>query len=206
MHYLAGLLIAVSVLLSGTQAFAYDNKDGLAAVSYYDDPQQNVYYVDSICTLNSDKIISAYKYENMDNTKITTAFGDIKIASLEKFIIDNKTAHRLEFELLNNNFVLSGAFIVKSKNNNKIIGSNSNIRTMYFNSDTNKITFENKTYNKKDLVITTINGTTITVDEHDEEGCAGYKIALQQGKYACTTIMNGPDTAIWFQFGLAGRK
>ena len=209
MHYLAGLLIAVSVLLSGPQAFAYDSKNGLAAVSFYDDPQQKVYYTDYINSPNSMKLISsAAGTASMDNTKITTVFGDIKIASRDKFIIDNKTTHRLEFEELADGFNISGAFIVRNKSNNKELGSNSNVRVLHFNSDTNKVTFENKTYNKKNLILTTMNGAAISVDKYTDgpdSDWDGYRITLRQDKYEFTTTINMPD-GISCQFGLAGRK
>ena len=208
MHYLAGLLIAVSVLLSGTQAFAYDNKNGHAALSFYDDPQQKVYYIDSINSPNSMKLLSsAAGNASMDNTKIATVFGDIKIASREKFIIDNKTTHRLEFEELADGFNISGAFIVRNKSNNKELGSNSNVRVLHFNSDTNKVTFENKTYNKRSLIITTMNGAIISVDKYTDGVDSvfdGYRITLRQDKYEFTTTMS--IEGIWCQFGLAGRK
>ena len=179
MRYLAMLFIASFLLFNGQQAFAYDNKDGEAVITFYGDTQGRKYYSSEFgCTdverglifyitypeLNNGRIIN-----DMDSVKISIPFGDIKIASKHKVILNNETSDRLAFTLgLNgedneNEICLHGSFIITDK----ITGSTkkySNALLCYSFND-NSIELNNdKKYQKGDIVITTTNGTMISLD------------------------------------------
>ncbi len=213
MRYLTGLLIAVFVVLSGTLAFAYNNKDGKAEVTYYYDGKKDklyshefrfdkdrgnelffVYYV-------FDKRIGEETTKGMflslEDAKITTAFGDIKIVSKHKIVFDNDTPNKLKFEGVYNsnnvvnkklngkNYVqISGKFLLKDKKTNTYIQKESmQSIIIIFGSDT--IEYGSSTYNKKDIILSTMNGATISVEDDD--------IFLLKGKYKFKFNLNPVD-------------
>ncbi len=219
MRYLTGLLIAVFVVLSGTLAFAYNNKYGLAEVTFYYDGKKDKLYSDTFGFNDSfgkdNPIFVTYRVfdkrigeetikgtflsheKSQGNAKITTAFGDIKIASKHKIIFDNDTPNRLEFEGVYNsnnavnkklngkNYVkISGKFLLKDKKTNTYIQKESMQRIIIiFGSDT--IEYGSSTYNKKDIILSTMNGATISVEDDD--------IFLLKGKYKFKFNLNPVD-------------
>ena len=109
MRYLAMLFIASFMLFGGQQAFAYDNKDGEAVITFYGDTQGKKYYSSEFgCTGVERGLIFYVTYpevtngrilNDMDSVKISIPLGDIKIASKHKLILNNETPDRLAFTL-----------------------------------------------------------------------------------------------------------
>ena len=217
MNYLAGLLVAVSILLSGTQAFAYDTKDGKAVVTFYDDEIKDKLYSAEFGYVNPydnesnlDDPTVYFRYEtgeyiksvmsDADGAKISTGVGDIKISSIHKLILDNETPNRIEFhgvyncksrankKLLGKSFVsISGHLTIKDKKTNTKLPTNygsyiPSHELLFIVFGTNTIDYCGKSYNRKDIVISTMNGVIISV-ENDA-------IFLQKGKYKFKFYLN----------------
>lgn len=224
MHYLAGLLIAASVLLGGTQAFAFDTKDGAAVVTLYNDPQKTIHYINLIDCTRSERILGFHTkgsqdsvFTTMDNVKIRTFFGELKVASRNILIINNETVNRLEFSIGEGNMhqgfyneghlILNGSFIVKDLRTGNTLGKNSNIRVLNFDQDCT-IYFDNKKYSKNDVVVALADGTPINVERDKELDC--YKITIQQGQNVFAAYIDFEEDdwgkAIKCSFGLAGQN
>lgn len=214
MRYLLGLIAAAFILFSGTMAFSSGNKDGAAVVTFFDDPRQVKYYINDINSSNGSRSINCGVADTtMDNVKINSVFGDIKIASHYTLILNNKTTDRLVFDILWNNnnkcdLIIKGAFILKDKKSNKIIGDKSNVRTLRFSLNDNKVKFENSTYNRKDLAINTMDGATVSIDGYYKQPNPGGEIctiAIHKGKYECKTVFYD-GAGLNLHFGLTGQS
>lgn len=211
MKYLSGLLVAVFVILSGTLSFAADKKDGAAVVTLYDDPQKTEYCTNDIYATNGYRTINCGGVETtMDNAKISSVFGDITIADTDRLILNNETPNRLTFFIRfrpateEGTLVISGAFILKNKKSNKIIGDNSNIRYLYFNNDgTVELSNDNNKYKINNLIITTMDGSAVSIANNKNTPL--YTIAIRKGQYELKTNI-GLEEKIRCHFGLAGHK
>ncbi len=182
MRYLAMLFITSFVLFSGQQAVAYDNKDGEAVITFFSDAQGKKYYSYEFgCTGVERGLIFYITYpdvtngrilNDMDSAKISTLFGDIKIASKHKLILNNETPDRLAFTLglfgedNEKEIYLHGAFIIKDKNN-KIIGKYHN-KLLCYSFDKNTLEIcgeETKIYNPMEVILTTTDGAVISIND-----------------------------------------
>ena len=211
MRNLAGLFVSVFILLSGIPVFAADGKDGAAVVTLYNDPQQTKYYVNDIYSTDRNRGVHCGVDTNMDNVKISSVFGDITLAGTYSIILNNETLNRLSFELLGGKnegvLLLRSAFILKNKKNNKRLNKKTNNNYLAFNGNKvelvefkgNSVQSNSHTYNRKDVIITTMDGTPVSID-----GNFDYKITLQKENYKFTA--NISYESLRCHFGLAGQK
>ncbi len=179
MRYLAALFITSFMIFSGQNAFAYDNKDGNAVITFYGDTQGKKYYSSEFgCTgverglvfyINYPDVTNGRIINDMDSVKISIPFGDIKIASKHKVILNNESPERISFTLGlfgeddGDGIGIDGSFIIIDKING-LAKKYSNALLYYsFNDNSLKVNSDKK-YKKGDIVITTINGTIISID------------------------------------------
>ncbi len=191
MRYIAMLFITAFMLFGGQQAFAYDNKDGEAVITFYGDTQGKKYYSGEFgCTDVERGLIFYITYpdvtnerilNDMDSAKISIPLGDIKIASKHKLILNNETPDRLAFTLglygedNAKEICVHGSFIIIDKTN----GSNKKYSNALLCYSFNDISIEinnDKKYQKGDIVITTTNETIISLDD---KGVILYKDGYQ---------------------------
>ncbi len=190
MRYLAMLFITAFMLFSGQQAFAYSYKDG-AVITFYGDTQGKKYYSGEFgCTgverglvfyIDYPDVANGRILNDMDSVKISIPLGDIKIASKHKLILDNETPDRLAFTLgLNGEdnekeICLHGSFIIIDKINDSNKKYSNSLLSYSFNDNSIEINNDKK-YQKGDIVITTTNGTFISLDA---SGVILYKAGCQ---------------------------
>ena len=179
MRYLAMLFIASFMLFGGQQAFAYDNKDGEAVITFYGDTQGKKYYSSEFgCTGVERGLIFYVTYpevtngrilNDMDSVKISIPLGDIKIASKHKLILNNETPDRLAFTLglfgedNEKEICLHGSFIIIDKTTGSMKKYSNALLCYSFNDNSLELNSDKK-YQNGDIVITTTNGTVISLD------------------------------------------
>lgn len=179
MRYLAMLFIASFMLFGGQQAFAYDNKDGEAVITFYGDTQGKKYYSSEFgCTGVERGLIFYVTYpevtngrilNDMDSVKISIPLGDIKIASKHKLILNNETPDRLAFTLglfgedNEKEICLYGSFIIIDKTTGSMKKYSNALLCYSFNDNSLELNSDKK-YQNGDIVITTTNGTVISLD------------------------------------------